>query len=254
MSARMGVSPEPEGPTGYTYAAVLVRTPEGGDAREELLATLRRIRFSGWVAPSEGGWGVVIPAGRGTVAARRRGVVGVGEALAQTSAAATVAVRVLDDRQLVLVAWESGREVARYVSDPSCEPGAAADVLPDPFGADGADAVAAACGRPGAGEELGDLLAEPLDAEEEIESERLGRVLHLLGLPSWLVSAWRLPRPMTTGPEPRQLVRFGAGRTGLLGRVAGRAATLGRRWRPPPPVLLDPPRGEPGMDDPAMWL
>jgi hypothetical protein len=181
-------------------------------------------------------------------------VVGVGAALAEALSTTTLAVRVLDDRQLVLVACESGRQVARYVSDPSREPGAADDVLPDPFGVDGADAVAAACGRPHAGEELAELLAEPLDPDEEIESERLARVLQLLGLPSWLVNAWRPPRPMRTGPAPRDLLRLRAGRTGALGRITGRAADLGRRWRPPPPVLLDPPRGGLGIDDPGRWL
>jgi hypothetical protein len=144
--------------------------------------------------------------------------------------------------------------VARYVSDPSREPGAAEDVLPDPFGTEGAESVAAACDRPQAGVELGRLLAEPLDPDEEIESERLVRVLHLLGLPSWLVSAWRLPRRMPTGPAPRDLLRLRAGRTGPGGWIAGRAVNLGRRWRPPPPVLLDPPRGDGGSEDLAMWL
>lgn len=246
----MGVSSEPEGPSGYTYAAVLVRV-SGPEAREEVLGSLLGLRFSGWVAPPEHGWLTLVPAGEGTVAAGRRGVVGLGEALAGTG----VAIRVRNDRQLVLVAWESGQEVARYVSDPSLEPGADEDVLPDPFGAEDADALAAACGRPDAGEELGDLLAEPLDPEEEIESERLGRVLRLLGLPTWVVTSWRLPRDMPTGPDPRELLRLGAGRTGLPGRVAGAAASLERRWRPPPPVLDDPPRGGPGMDDDlAMWL
>jgi hypothetical protein len=249
-----GVNPAPGGPAGYTYSAVLVRVEERADARDDLLATLHEIRFSGWVAPPEAGWVVVVPAGDGpVVAAGRRGVVGVGAALAETGAA-TVAVRVLEDRQLVLVAWESGREVARYVSDPSREPGSGEDVLPDPVGTEGADDLAAAGGKRQAGEELRELLAEPLNPDEEIESERLGRVLRLLGLPSWLVSAWRLPRDMPTGPARRHLLRLRAGRTGPHGWIAGRAARLGRRWRRPPPVLLDPPRGDGGMDDQAMWL
>jgi hypothetical protein len=181
-------------------------------------------------------------------------VVGVAEALAEALETTSLAVRVLDDRQLVLAAFTSGREVARYVSDPSREPRAAEDVLPDPFGTAGADAVAEACGRPQAGADLGELLAVPLDPDEEIESERLASVLHLLGLPPWLISAWQLPRPMPTGPAPRDLLRLRAGRTGPGGRVAGWAASLGRRWRPPPPVLLDPPRGHGGTDDPALWL
>ena len=246
---------DPEGPPGYTYAAVLVRVGERTDARDGLIATLRGIRFSGWVAPPEDGWVPVVASGAGTVASGRRGVVGVGEALAESLPASCLAVRVLDDRQLVLVAWESDREVARYVSDPAREPRAAEDVLPDPFGAEGADAVAAVCDRPQVSEELGELLAEPLDPDQQIESERLDRVLRLLELPTWLVNAWRLPRPMSTGPAPRDLLRLRAGRTGMYGRAAGRAASRGRRWRPPPPVLTDPPRGQSGgMDDMAMWL
>ncbi len=254
MTMPMGASTEPDGPSGYTYSAALVRATQPADAPELVLATLREIRFSGWIAPPEDGWISVLPAGEGAVAARRRGVVGVGEALAEASGAPTIAVRVLDDQQLVLVGWESGEEVARYVSDPSSEPGAEPDVLPDPVGTDGADALAALCDRLQAAEELGELLAEELDTDDEIESERLSQVLHLLGLPSWLVAAWRLPRRMPTGPAPRELVRLRAGRTDLLGWVTGRAATLLRRWRPPPPVLLDPPRGDGGMDDLAMWL
>lgn len=255
MSIPISVSPDPEGLAGYTYAAVLVRMTERPDAREQVMASLRRLRFSGWVAPPEDGWVPVISAGEGTVAAGRRGVVGVGEALAKTLATSCVAVRVLNDRQLVLVAWDLDREVARYVSDPSREPGAEEDVLPYPFGSEGADAVAAMCGRAEVGEELGELLIEVLDPDHEIESERLSRVLHLLGMPSWLVNAWRLPRAMATGPARRELLRLRAGRTGALGWVAGRAARLGRRWRTPPPVLLDPPRGDTGIsDDMALWL
>jgi hypothetical protein len=104
-------------------------------------------------------------------------------------------------------------------------------------------------------EELGEVLSEGLDPDQHIESERLGRVLRLLGLPSWLVSAWRLPRAMATGPPPRRMLRLRAGRTGVSGWVVGRAARLARRWRTPPPVLPDPPRGNTGIDDDlAMWL
>lgn len=250
----MGVSGQAGGPTGYTYSAVLLRVDDRADFADALLAILCGVRFSGWVTPPQAGWLVVAPAGTGTVAAGRRGVVGLGESLATRMAVPTLAVRVLDDRQLVLVAWVSGREVARYVSDPSREPGAEEDVLPDPFGAEGAAAVAALCGKPEAGDELSALLAESLDPDDEIESERLGRMLRLLELPTWLVSAWRLPRDLPTGPPRRDLLRLGAGRTGPSGWIAGRAARLRRRWRPPPPVLVDPPRGNAGMDDLAMWL
>jgi hypothetical protein len=250
----MGATGEAEGPAGYTYSAVLMRVSERADIGDELLATLRHIRFSGWVAPPEAGCVAVVPVGAGTVAAGSRGVVGVGEALAARLAIATLAVRVIEDRQLVLVAWAAGQEVARYVSDPSREPGAEETVLPDPFGTEVAGAVATSCGKAEVGDVLHAMLAEALDPDEEIESERLGGMLRLLGLPSWVVSAWRLPRDLPNGPARRDLVRLGAGRTGAVGCIAGRAARIPRRWRPPPPVLADPPHGNPGMYDPAMWL
>jgi hypothetical protein len=254
MTVPVGVTSEGGGPSGYTYAAVLVRQAPGVDLSGQLLPALKELRFTGWVAPPQAGW-VPVVAGGGTVAARRRGVVGVGEALAAASTStAVIALRVRRDRQLVVVAWESGREVARYVSDPSREPGADPDVLSDPVGAEEADAIAAACGRPEAGAELAELLAEPLDPEDEIESERLGRALRLLGLPTWLVSAWRLPRTVATGPDRRDLVRLRAGRTDALGRLSGTLADRGRRRRLPPPVLEDPPRDEGSPDDLAMWL
>ena len=254
MTVPIGVGAEAEGPVGHTYAVLLVRVVERSDTREDVLAALREIRCSGWVAPAQDGWLPIVLAGAETVAAGRRGVVGVGEAVAAALATATLALRVLNDRQLVLVAWESGREVARYVSDPSREPGAEDDVVPLPFGSEGAAAIAAACGRPQVAEKLGELLGESLDPDEEIESERLGDVLRLLALPVWVVTAWRLPREMSTGPALRELRRLGAGHTGPRGWLAGPAVRLGRRWRRPPPVLLDPPRGDGGMDEMAMWL
>jgi hypothetical protein len=247
MTVPIGISSEPEGPAGYSYAALVARAEPA-----EVLAALRGVRFSGWVAPREGEWVPVVAAGVGTVASRRRGVVGVGEAVAAATRGAVVAVRVLSDRQLVMVGWGSGREVARYVSDPSREPGAHHDVSSDPFGYERLDELAASCGHPEAGEELLDLFAEPLDPDEEIESERLGRALLLLGLPTWLVSAWRVPRPLTSGPSPRDLVRLGAGRPGAAGWLADRAVRAARRHRRPPPVLADPPHSDPGHDE-AMW-
>src|SRR5688500_10758402 len=98
MAVPWDATPE-YGPTGYTYAAVLVRVPAGDGP--PVLETLQGIRFSGWVAPPDDGWLPVVPAGDGTVAARRRGVVGVAEELAR-SAGTVLALRVLHDRQLVL--------------------------------------------------------------------------------------------------------------------------------------------------------
>lgn len=153
---------------------------------------------------------------------------------------------------VLIAVWTDGAEVARYVSDPSREPGADDEVLPDPVGVEEARAIADACGRPEAGEELEELLSEELDPDSEIESERLGRVLRLLGLPSWPVAASSLPRHVPTGPPTREMTRLGAGVPGPLGWLSGRAADVVRRHRRPPPALTDPPRADPSMNDP--WL
>lgn len=246
------VSSEPEGPSGYSYAAVLVRVTDDPDAAERARTTLRDLRFSGWVAHPDAGWLAAVADGVGTVATGRRDVVGVGEALAEASGAATLALRVLQDRQLVVVAWDAGGEVLRYVSDPSREPHAGPAVLDDPVGVEAAEALAEVCGHPESGDELSELLAQPLDHEEQIESERLGALLRLLGLPSWLVMAWRLPRPMASGPARGDLLRLHAGRPGPLGWAGARVTAVGRRRRRPRAVLADLPRAD-STADPSQW-
>jgi hypothetical protein len=157
-----------------------------------------------------------------------------------------VAVRVANDRQLVLSVWADGEEVGRYVSDPSY--GLRDEtVMSDPLGAEHAEDFAAAVGRPEAAEDLGELLAEEL-GEDVIESERLNRLLRLLGLPDWLVAASSLPRDVPGGPRSAAFTRLGAGRPGLAGRVAGRAVRVVRARRRPPPVVVDPPRADPRAD------
>jgi hypothetical protein len=241
------------GPSGYTYAAVLVRMD--GRTRttgRDVLAALREIRFSGWLGPPEDGWLVAIAQhGDATVAAGRRGVIGVGEWLAGRLATVTVAVRVVADRQLLLALWIDGEEAGRYLSDPSYGLGADDDTLPDPLGVEHADAFAAACGHPEAAGDLADLLAEQLDPESVIESERLGAVSRLLGLPRWLVAVSSLPRDVPTGPGARDVTRLGAGVPGFAGRVCGRAVDLVRRRRRPPPAVTDAPRGGGDIDP---WL
>lgn len=241
------------GPSGYTYACVLVRL-DGGPAgplrtRAEVLAALREVRFSGWLAQPEDGWLVAVAAcGDATVAAGRRGVLGVGGWLADRLAATIVAVRVVADRQLLLAAWVDREEVGRYVSDPSYGLPDEDDVLPDPLGVEYADAFAAACGHPQAGGDLAELLAEPLDPDNVIESERLGAVLRLLDLPRWLVAASALPRDVPTGPRAADMTRLGAGVPGVAGWVCGRAVDVVRRRRRPPPAIAGPPRGAVGVD------
>lgn len=237
-----------EGPSGYTYAAVLVRA-HGPD---EVRAALREIRFSGWLARPEGGWLVAVARhGDGTVAAGRRGVIGVGEWLADRLAATVLAVRVVSDRQLAVVLWLDGAEAGRYVSDPSVGFAKDEQILAEPLGVEHAAAFAQACGYPEAAGELADLLAEQLDPESVIESERLGAVLRLLGLPRWLVAAASLPHDVPTGPRAADVTRLGAGVPGLRGRVCGRAVDIVRRHRRPPPPVADPPRATADIDP---WL
>jgi hypothetical protein len=241
------------GPVGLTYGAVVVRADGVPSApvrtRADVLAALREVRFSGWVARPDDGWVVAVAAtGDGTVAAGRRGVVGVAEHLAGRLGVPVVALRVVADRQLLLSVWSAGAEVGRYVSDPSHGLPADDDTLPDPLGAEHAPGFAAACGHPDAAEDLAELLAEELDADSVIESERLSGVLRLLGLPRWIVAASSLPRDVPTGPDADDFVRLGAGAAGLAGRLAGRAASALRAHRPPPSPVPEAPRGGANID------
>ena len=214
---------------------------------EDVLTALRELRFSGWLAPPEAGWVVAVAAsGDGTVATGRRGVAGVGEWLAARLAGPVLALRVVADRQLLLAVWADGGEVGRYVSDPSY--GLDDDTLPEPLGAEHAAAFAAACGHPEAADDLAELLAEDLDPDNVIESERLDGVLRLLGLPSWLVAVSSLPRDVPTGPRAAELTRLCGGSSGFWGRVRGRVVEVApapppapaRIHRRPARRMLDP--------------
>jgi hypothetical protein len=237
------------GPAGYTYGAVAVRLTAPHD---DLLAALRALRFTGWVAPTDdGGWTLAVAArAGGVVAAGGRGLVEVGAELARKLRTTVVAVRVLRDRQLVLAAWTGGDEVGRYVSDPSYGLDDET-VLASPLGADDAAAFAAAARSPEAADDLEELLDEELDPESVIESERLAAVLRLLALPGWLVSAASLPRDVPGGPPARSFTRLGAGAPGVRGRLLGRAVDVVRRRRRAPAVVADPPRAGAGPDP---WL
>lgn len=246
------------GPSGYTYAGLVARmdgVPSGRPStRPEVLAALRELRFSGWLGQPEGAWLVAVASsGDGTVAAGRRGLVGVGEWLAARLGVTVLAIRVVADRQLLLALWTGGDEVGRYVSDPSqgLDSEEDDDILPDPLGVEYAAAFAAACGHPEVADELAELLAAQLDPDSVIESERLGSVLRLLGLPRWLVAASSLPRDVPTGPRAADVTRLGAGVPGWSGWVCGRVVNIVRRRRPPPPAIVDAPRGGAGIDP---WL
>lgn len=236
------------GPAGLSYAGIVVRLDAPAVGRQQVLDALRALRFTGWLGPEEQGWVVAVAQrGAGTVAAQRRGVLGVAEDLAGRLGATLVAVRVAADRQLALSVWVDGEEVGRYVSDPS-HGLSDQTVLSDPLGAEHAGDFASAVGRPEAGDDLAELLADELAGEDEIESERLSRVLRLLGLPDWLVAASSLPRDVPGGPRSREFTRLGAGRPGIAGRLAGSAAQVARARRRPPPVVADPPRADPSAD------
>jgi hypothetical protein len=251
-AAMGGVGGSDEGDqSGHTYGVVLVRidgVPSGRHVTPtDVLRALREVRFSGWLTEAEDGWvSAVASSGGGTVAAGRRGVLGLAEWLAERLALTVLAIRVLADRQLLVAAWIARREIGRYVSDPSYGLGEDDDTLPDPLGVEHAAALAAACGRPEAAEELTELLAEQLDSESVFESERLAGILRLLNLPGWLVAAPSLPHDVPTGPRARDVIRLGAGFQGLLGRICGPAVDIARRRRPPPPAVVDPPRA--GVD------
>src|SRR5690349_22631092 len=105
------------GPTGLSYAAILVRLDAPAVGRQQVLDALHSVRFTGWLGPEEQGWVVAVAErGAGTVAAHRRGVLGVAEDLAGRLGVPLVAVRVAGDRQLALSVWADGAEVGRYVS------------------------------------------------------------------------------------------------------------------------------------------
>jgi hypothetical protein len=137
------------------------------------------------------------------------------------------------------------------MSDPSRDHPDSTDILDEPLGVDLAPALAEACGRGDAADELTDLLSENLDTDSRIESERLIEILRLLELPRWLVSVSSLPRDIPAGPRAGELTRLGAGRDGLRGLVGRRASDVVRRHQRPPLPVPDPPRHNTDIDP---WL
>ncbi len=216
------VTPAGEETAGYSYRALVVRAQ-----REEVVDQARMLRVTGWVGPQEGPHVVVVAEGeRLLVAKGGRDLEDVGAALSVRGP--VLLVTVLRDRLLALVLLRSGQEPLRYLSEPSVlDP----EDYDEPRGQHHAHALAGTFGVPEAAAELRAVLGEALDPEHYIESERLGRVLALLELPGWLVSSWTLPRAMSVGPAPSQLVRLRAGRTGVAGLLASWPASRGRRLR-----------------------
>lgn len=250
MTFPLAASPGPaDGSSGYSYGAVLVAAADGVPVLVEQV--LRGIRFSGWIAPPRDGWVVAVgDPGAGVVAESRGGVIEVAAAVARRVPGTVVAVQVRRDRQLAIVAWRDGDEVARYCSDPAQEPDAEREVLTEPVGADGAPEIADAVGRRDAGEELFEILDDEIDTDSVFESERLRRVLALLGLPRWIVAAGELPRDIPTGPRSGELLRLRAGETGFAGLLRNGVVARLRRRHAPPPVIDEPPMGM-GFDE---WM
>jgi hypothetical protein len=233
---------EAGGPAGHSYGAAIL--PSGETPPAPVQQALSDLRFSGWIAPPEGGRVVVLgDPGDGVVADGRRGIVEVAAELARGVSGPVLAVRVRDDRQLALVAWRDGEEVARYCSDPSREPDADDDVLAEPYGAESAETIAQLWERPGVSEKMLELLEDELDPDSVSESERLGGVLRMLELPDWIVAAGALPRAMPRGPKVSELTRMRAGATGVAGRSRDALVRPVRRRQHPPPVIADPPVG-----------
>jgi hypothetical protein len=193
--------------------------------------------------------------GDGVNAGKRRGIVEVAELLAERCRVPTLALRVKVDRQLVLVAWQNGKEIMRYCSDPSREPQADRDVLDDPLGAEDAPELLRLFGSTSAGdakaeEKFEELLDEGIDPDSVSESERLSEVLKVLGLPTWVVATGSLPKRLSIGPAISDMTRLRVGRTGLPGILENVAVgRLRKKWTPAP-VITDPPSADMSGFDP----
>lgn len=217
----------PDDPVGYSYAALVVRA-----SRDDALRHAEQLRFTGWVGPQEDGWVALVPATpRGRVAKPAAAQETLAIGLARASEAVTLGASVTRDRVLRLVLWEGTRELGRYLSNPAAASPGDDEASPDPEGSEHADAFAAACDRPEIAERLEEVLAEFLDEENEIESERLSRVLALLGLPRWVVAATSLPKDVPGGPAASEFTRLGGGRTGIGGRARGLVTGVAPRGR-----------------------
>lgn len=216
------VVPAGEERAGCSYRGLVARA-----SRAEVLQRLQAVGFTGWVGPQEGPDTVAVGAGEHLLVARGgRDLEGVGSDLSRLGP--VLLATVLSDRLLALVLLREGEEPLRYLSEPSVLDPEDDD---EPRGEHHAPAFARAFGVPAVAGELRDVLGEDLDCEHHIESERLGRVLALLGLPGWLVSSWTLPRAMSAGPDRSELTRLRAGRTGAAGLVVGWPTARARRVR-----------------------
>lgn len=201
------------GPSGSSYCGIFSTA-----AREGLVTHLSRLRFSGWVGPQEGSWVVAVPTRlRGAVAGDKMTAADVARALSAAGDEPAFCAAVRDDKLLQLQAYDAGEALMTYYSDPTIADPYNDDLTSDPMGAQDAPALAAALGRPEVGEELEELLEEEL-GESENESERITKVLRLLGAPTWVVSSEALPKDVPAGPRAKDFTRLGAGKEGVSGR------------------------------------
>ena len=241
MTHPIAAAPGDHGQTGASYAGLFVRAE-----RVSVIDQLSQRRFSGWVGPQQQAWVLAVcRSPTGPVAGNGRTLTTLAAEVAGALATVVLASRVHQDEVLHLAGWHAAKDLGSYVSDPSVEaaglpdgdlsdpdgadPYGAQEAFPEPQGAWHAPAFASACGHPEAAEGLGELLGQTLDHDSVYESERLAAALTLLGLPTWLVSAASLPGDLPAGPDRRDLLTLGAGRTGLGGRFGGLAARLTRR-------------------------
>lgn len=255
------VGPGPDDPgamLGHSYAGLFASAD-----RDAVLQALAERRFTGWLGPQEDGWVLAVaerPAG--VVAGGGTALTSLAIDLAGELDTVVIVAQVERDRVLRLDGWtgaddddrEEPEALGSYVSDPSVD-AEDDDVYPEPSGSWFAPAYAEACGVPQVADELTEVLAEELDPESVFESERLDSVLRLLELPRWLVSAQSLPGDVPAGPRRGELIRLGAGREGVAGRLAGAVTGVLRKRRRPAQVREpEQPAGPPGgVPDPELW-
>lgn len=155
---------------------IAVRAPE-----DETVGVLEASGIGGLVGPQAGEWcGVLVSGdGFGLVGESRKDVSTVGLRLSDRVGSVVLLLTVFEGRVLGYDLFDRGKAVGYYVSRPGEWTG---EELPS----EGGDAagLARACGRPGAVDEVAEVLAR--DAETD-EVARHRRLTDLLGLPPYLV-------------------------------------------------------------------